>query len=48
MVACIEEVAYNMGFITAQQARDAAQRTSRSGYGEYLQQMLDEIASGER
>jgi glucose-1-phosphate thymidylyltransferase len=48
MVACIEEVAYNMGFITAQQARDAALRTSRSGYGEYLQQMLDEIASGER
>ena len=48
MVACIEEVAYNMGFITAQQARDAARRTRRSGYGEYLQQMLDEIASGER
>ena len=48
MVACIEEVAYNMGFITAQQARDAARRTNRSGYGEYLQQMLDEIASGER
>jgi len=48
MVACIEEVAYNMGFITAEQARDAAQRTSRSGYGEYLQQMLDEIAPGER
>ena len=48
MVACIEEVAYNMGFIDAEQARDAARRTSRSGYGEYLQQMLDEIASGER
>ena len=48
MVACIEEVAYNMGFIDAEQARDAARRTNRSGYGEYLQQMLDEIASGER
>jgi len=48
MVACIEEVAYNMGFITADQARDAAQRTSRSGYGEYLQQMLDEISPGKR
>jgi glucose-1-phosphate thymidylyltransferase len=48
MVACIEEVAYNMGFITAEQAREAAERTIRSGYGEYLQRMLDETASGER
>lgn len=48
MVACIEEVAYNMGFIDAEQARHAARRTNRSGYGEYLQQMLDEITSGER
>jgi len=42
MVACVEEVAYNMGFITAEQVREAAQRTSRSGYGEYLLHMLDE------
>jgi glucose-1-phosphate thymidylyltransferase len=48
MVACIEEVAFNMGFITAEQAQDAARRTSKSGYGEYLQHLLDEIASGER
>jgi len=48
MIACIEEVAYNMGFITAEQAREAAERTIRSGYGEYLQRMLDEIAAGER
>jgi glucose-1-phosphate thymidylyltransferase len=42
MVACVEEVAYNMGFITAEQVREAAQRTNRSGYGEYLLHMLDE------
>jgi glucose-1-phosphate thymidylyltransferase len=48
MVACIEEVAYNMGFINAEQARKAAERTNRSGYGEYLQNMLDETATGER
>ena len=48
MVACVEEVAYNMGFITAEQAREAAERTIRSGYGEYLQRMLDEIAAGEQ
>jgi len=42
MVACIEEVAYKMGFIGAEQVRSAAKALSGNSYGEYLMQMLDE------
>ena len=42
MVACLEEVAYNVGFITAEQVREAARRLDRTSYAEYLLRVLDE------
>jgi glucose-1-phosphate thymidylyltransferase len=41
-VACPEEVAYRMGFITAEQVRDLAKPLQKNGYGEYLLRMLEE------
>src|SRR3989339_1908200 len=35
-IACIEEIAYRMGFISAKQLRQLAQPLLKSGYGEYL------------
>lgn len=35
-VGCIEEVAYRMGFISADELRDLATPLVKSGYGEYL------------
>ena len=42
MVACVEEVAYNMGFIGEQQVREAAARLERTEYGQYLLRLLEE------
>ena len=44
MVACLEEVAFNMGFIGKDQVARAAERLNKTEYGRYLQQMLDEHA----
>lgn len=41
MVACLEEVAYHMGFIGATEVRAAAARLERTEYGQYLCRMLD-------
>jgi len=46
MVACLEEVAYRMGFIGADAVRAAAARLDRTEYGQYLRGMLDDDASG--
>ena len=35
-IACPEEVAYRMGFVTRDQLVDLATRMSKSGYGDYL------------
>jgi glucose-1-phosphate thymidylyltransferase len=35
-IGCIEEVAYNMGFITREQLVQVAQPLTKSGYGNYL------------
>lgn len=35
-IGCIEEIAYEMGFIDAEQLEKQAQRFLKSGYGEYL------------
>jgi glucose-1-phosphate thymidylyltransferase len=40
-VGCIEEVAYRKGFITEQQLRDIAQPLLKSGYGQYLLDILN-------
>ncbi|RCH56579.1 glucose-1-phosphate thymidylyltransferase [Mucilaginibacter hurinus] len=40
-IGCIEEVAYRRGFINAEQLNTLAQRYIKSGYGKYLQKLLD-------
>lgn len=39
-IGCIEEVAYNMGFIDAAKLQEIAQPLLKSGYGEYLMNLL--------
>jgi glucose-1-phosphate thymidylyltransferase len=41
-VACIEEIAYRMGYISAEQVRRLAEPLSKNAYGPYLLQVLDE------
>ena len=41
-IACPEEVAWRMGYISAAQLRKLARPLARSGYGEYLLRMLAE------
>jgi glucose-1-phosphate thymidylyltransferase len=40
MVACIEEIAYSMGFIDATQLEKIIEGQKKSSYGQYLQNML--------
>ena len=42
MVACVEEVAFNMGFIGAEQVRFSAESMNKTGYGQYLLNLLEE------
>lgn len=39
-IGCIEEVAYRMGYINAEQLRTLAEPLQKSGYGEYLLRLL--------
>jgi glucose-1-phosphate thymidylyltransferase len=39
-IACIEEIAHHMGFIDVEQLQRLAQPLLKSGYGEYLLQVL--------
>jgi len=39
-VACIEEIAYRMGYIDAEQVRRLAWPMQKNGYGQYLMEML--------
>lgn len=39
-VACIEEIAYRMGYIDANQVKNLAQPLMKNGYGHYLTEML--------
>ncbi|MCS7029091.1 MAG: glucose-1-phosphate thymidylyltransferase RfbA [Bacteroidia bacterium] len=41
-IGCIEEVAYRMGYITAEQLEKLAQPLTKSGYGQYLLNILKE------
>lgn len=40
-VACLEEIAYNSGWITAEQLSAQAEMLKKTGYGQYLQKLLD-------
>lgn len=40
-VGCIEEVAYNMGFIDNNQLKELAQTLLKSGYGKYLLDLIE-------
>ena len=40
-IGCIEEIAYEQGFIDAQQLRKVAQPLLKSGYGQYLINLID-------
>jgi glucose-1-phosphate thymidylyltransferase len=42
MVACVEEVAYHMGYIDAARVRSLAAGLKGNAYGEYLLRMLDD------
>ena len=44
MVACVEEIAYRLGWITAADVRRIAEPMRRNTYGEYLLALLDEEA----
>ena len=41
-IGCIEEAAYRMGYLTDDQLREAATPLLKSGYGEYLLEILEE------
>ena len=45
-VACIEEVAYRMGYIDADQVEKLARPLLKSGYGQYLLDMIDYEVKG--
>ncbi|WP_122751480.1 glucose-1-phosphate thymidylyltransferase RfbA [Pseudomonas atacamensis] len=40
-VACLEEIAYNNGWITSQQLGQQAEALKKTGYGQYLKKLLD-------
>jgi glucose-1-phosphate thymidylyltransferase len=40
-VSCVEEIAYRMGYITAEQLEQLAVGLETSGYGRYLLDLLD-------
>ncbi|MFT3918522.1 glucose-1-phosphate thymidylyltransferase RfbA [Cloacibacterium sp.] len=39
-ISCIEEIAYNKGFINKEQLLQAAEKYGKSGYGEYLKKLI--------
>jgi len=41
-VACLEEIAYRLGYIDAQQVKAQAAKVAKSSYGVYLYRVLDE------
>ena len=42
-VACPEEIAFRLGYITAEQLKELARRIQKSSYGQYLLRLLDEV-----
>ena len=44
-VACLEEIAYNQGWLSAEQLASQAEALSKTGYGQYLAHLLTQEAS---
>jgi glucose-1-phosphate thymidylyltransferase len=42
-IACLEGIAYRMGWITADRMRELAQPMIKNQYGQYLLQVVEEI-----
>ena len=42
MIACVEEIAYSLGYITAEEVVRRAESMKANAYGQYLLQMLDQ------
>jgi glucose-1-phosphate thymidylyltransferase len=42
MISCPEEIAYRMGFISAEQLREQALALNQNDYGTYLLRLLDQ------
>jgi len=40
-IACVEEIAYRMGYIDAEQVRNLAEPLNKNDYGQYLLQVID-------
>jgi len=45
-IACLEEIAYRMGYIGAEQLRELVKRLGRSQYGKYLGRVLEDGIDG--
>ncbi len=41
-IACVEEIAYHMGFIDGEQILRLAEPLNKSGYGDYLLRLITE------
>jgi glucose-1-phosphate thymidylyltransferase len=42
-IACVEEIAYRMGYINAAQLEDLAKPLLKNGYGQYLLSIVEKI-----
>jgi glucose-1-phosphate thymidylyltransferase len=42
-IACLEEISFNNGWITAEQLAAVARQANRNGYGEYLLSLIKEV-----
>jgi glucose-1-phosphate thymidylyltransferase len=42
MIACVEEIAYRLGYVTADHVRGLAEPMKKAGYGQYLLKMLEQ------
>jgi len=41
-IACLEEIAFNQGWLSKEQMQTQASQLKKNGYGEYLQDILDD------
>ncbi|MCY1444430.1 Glucose-1-phosphate thymidylyltransferase 2 [compost metagenome] len=44
-VACLEEIAYHQGWLSAEQLARQAEALSKTGYGQYLRRLLTQEAA---